>query len=106
MSKCDDGGPAFPYGQLNVETGQPINGVFSTGMSLLDWFAVQEKLGEDEPGAKTATTLMGEACPEYVADQAGEMRWMKWWAEASARLRYMRAAAMVAEKRRREGGGT
>lgn len=75
-------------------------------MSLLDWFAAQEKLGEDEPGVKIASALMGEAFPEYVADPAGEMRWMKWWAEASARLRYMRAAAMVAEKRRREGGGT
>lgn len=35
----DDGGPAFPFGQISEATGQPINGFFSPGMTLRDWFA-------------------------------------------------------------------
>lgn len=32
---------AFPYGQISEATGQPINGCFSPGMTLRDWFAGQ-----------------------------------------------------------------
>lgn len=35
----NDGGPAFPFGQVSELTGQPINGFFSPGMTLRDWFA-------------------------------------------------------------------
>lgn len=35
----DDGGSAFPFGQISETTGQPINGCFSPGMTLRDWFA-------------------------------------------------------------------
>ncbi len=37
----NDGGPAFPFGQVSEATGQPINGFFNPGMSLRDWFAGQ-----------------------------------------------------------------
>lgn len=35
----NNGGFAFPYGQISELTGQPIHGCFSTGMTLRDWFA-------------------------------------------------------------------
>jgi len=40
-----DGGPAFPFGQVSETTGQPINGFFNPGMTLLDWFAGQAMVG-------------------------------------------------------------
>jgi len=30
---------AFPFGQISERTGQPVNGCFSPGMTLRDWFA-------------------------------------------------------------------
>jgi hypothetical protein len=35
----NDGGPAFPFGQVSELTGQPINGFFNPGMTLRDHFA-------------------------------------------------------------------
>jgi hypothetical protein len=39
MTTINDGGPAFPFGQISEITGQPINGYFAPGMSLRDWLA-------------------------------------------------------------------
>jgi hypothetical protein len=41
----NDGGSAFPFGQISELTGQPINGFFEPGMSLRDWFAGQALSG-------------------------------------------------------------
>lgn len=41
MNPINDGGPAFPFGQVSESTGQPINGFFAPGMSLRDWLAGQ-----------------------------------------------------------------
>lgn len=41
----DDGGSAFPFGQISEITGQPINGYFSAGMSLRAWLAGQALAG-------------------------------------------------------------
>jgi len=38
MSK-DNGGPAFPFGQTDIDSGQLVNGWGSEGMSLRDYFA-------------------------------------------------------------------
>lgn len=35
-TQIDDGGPAFPFGQISENTGQPINGFFNPGMTLRD----------------------------------------------------------------------
>jgi len=45
MSDVNDGGPAFPFGQISEITGQPINGYFAPGMTLRDWFAGQALAG-------------------------------------------------------------
>lgn len=39
MSATNDGGPAFPFGQISEHSGQPINGFFNPGMTLRDYFA-------------------------------------------------------------------
>ena len=39
MTHEHNGGPAFPFGQINETTGQPVNGFYNPGMSLRDWFA-------------------------------------------------------------------
>lgn len=44
-SEHNDGGPAFPFGQVGELTGQPINGFFAPGMTLRDWFAGQALAG-------------------------------------------------------------
>jgi hypothetical protein len=41
----NDGGPAFPFGDVSETTGQPINGFFNPGMSLRDYFAGQALIG-------------------------------------------------------------
>lgn len=41
MSNIDDGGPAFPFGQVSEITGQLINGYFAPGMTLRDYFAAK-----------------------------------------------------------------
>ena len=43
----NDGGPAFPFGQVSELTGQPINGFFSPGMTLRDWFAGQFQISAE-----------------------------------------------------------
>jgi hypothetical protein len=45
MTTINDGGPAFPFGQISEITGQPINGYFAPGMTLRDWFAGQALAG-------------------------------------------------------------
>lgn len=37
----NDGGPAFPFGQISEVTGQPVNGFYDPGMSLRDYFAAR-----------------------------------------------------------------
>lgn len=41
----NDGGFAFPFGQISEHTGQPINGCFNPGMSLRAYFAGQALSG-------------------------------------------------------------
>jgi len=37
--------PAFPFGQMSEETGQPINGFFNPGITTLDYFAAAALTG-------------------------------------------------------------
>lgn len=95
MSKHDDGGPAYP----TQNTSQPY-----CGMTLLDWFA-----GQAYTEAVEIVTVRGvERCreileseeePEPEPDDDTDR------ADLIAREAYRLAAAMIAEKRRREGGG-
>ena len=44
MSK-DNGGPAFPFGQTDDQSGQLVNGWGSEGMTLRDYFAAKAMQG-------------------------------------------------------------
>lgn len=70
----NDGGPAFPFGQVSEQTGRPINGYHNDGMSLLDWFAGQALI-----------TAMSWDHKE----------------DATARMAYDQAEAMLRERERR-----
>ena len=77
IAQIDDGGPAFPFGQVSELTGQPINGFFSPGMTLRDWFAGQALIGlmtgyHDHPNiCKTCAELAFEAADEMIAARKG-----------------------------------
>lgn len=78
-AKFDDGGSAYPN-DMDCE--------FSLdrfGMRLLDWFA-------------------GQLAPQLMV--LGLQSSITYDPEHTARVAYSQAAAMVAEKRRREAGGT
>lgn len=46
MSDKNDGGPAFPFGQVSEVTGQVVNGYHNDGMSLRDYFAAKAMQGD------------------------------------------------------------
>ncbi len=76
----DDGGPAFPHQEHSVETGRPLC-ASDRGISLWDYMAGQALAGLLASGEHTDCTPA-----EYAHDA------------------YNYADAMIAEKRRREGG--
>lgn len=82
MSKQDIGGSAFPV---------VLDGAndYADGMTLLDWFA-----GQALVGVMYGVEGVGSMTPERRAEA---------WADV-AQLVYEVAAAMVAEKRKREAG--
>jgi hypothetical protein len=61
MNGVNDGGPAYPYVQMSEATGQPINGCFSPGMTLRDWFAGQA-LAMTAPQGSYNTANIAEWC--------------------------------------------
>lgn len=91
MTEINDGGPAFPTVAGHT--------VYSHGMLLRDWFASQERLGENDVTISMAEKLMGEKVPtgEYG------IATMQWWAEAEARYKYLRADAMLAAREKGTG---
>ncbi len=74
---------------------QEVTGGNCTGLSILDWFAGQAQ--GIEVAMPHAVAVNGCLCPTEDAMEA-----MAWWAQANARVRYIDAAAMLAEKKRRE----
>ena len=45
MTNKDNGGPAFPFGQTDEQSGQLVNGWGSEGMTLRDYFAAKAMQG-------------------------------------------------------------
>lgn len=90
MSKIEDGGPAFAYG--NHDQGG------AEGMSLRDWFAGQVDGLSEDASPSYCEHLVGRPMPEGIGRSA-----FQWWAEADAAFRYMKADAMLAA---RKGGDT
>jgi hypothetical protein len=92
MTQKPTGGPAFP-GPSFTQSGYP-NG-HAMGMTLRDWFAGQSAIAQDELGLDLAEALMGEKCPKYQSDIIAAA---EWWAAAEAKLRFIKADAMIADR--------
>jgi hypothetical protein len=97
--QIEDGGPAFP----RVPVVNPVDAVVHCkgheGMTLRDWFAGQETLGdfdhpEEQMPVNGAIALAG---PQPAADAGWEAHFV-WNANWRAKLRYMRADAMITER--------
>jgi hypothetical protein len=92
-TKIDDGGPAFPFGQISEATGQPINGCFSEGMSLRDWFAGNERIVDEGSNWELCEALAGKRPDgDWKSDP---IAWQIWCATWQAKLRYIHADAML-----------
>lgn len=100
MSKFDDGGAWFPLPDVTHPGGVVIYG--NLGASAIDEFAKESmSLASDfcdGMDMKRVCAKLGIEEADYNADVH--------WPMLVARQSYHFAAAMVAEKRRREGGGT
>ena len=83
----NDGGPAFPVGS--------IGNAYMDGMSLRDWFAAHA-IVTDKLSATIAEELMGEKTPVWTTET--EMARVVWWVQVEARLRYIKADAMLAAR--------
>lgn len=88
VTKHDDGGFAFP-----------IPGYSVFGMTLLDWFAAQEKVRDVD--AREASKVTRLPVPGGSMD-TNAAEWVKFASAYESWARYEKASAMVAEKRRRE----
>ncbi len=81
----DKGGPAFPTSDAQVD-----------GAMLLDYFAVHAQVPVEADGCipeALALAVMGDPAPDWFADRGAALAW---WFTAEARVRYMKAQAMLA----------
>jgi hypothetical protein len=60
----DDGGPAYPFGQISELTGQPINGYFSAGQSY------RADVAKECLAAIVGRPCMLSPIPDDAADEA------------------------------------
>ena len=90
MSAINDGGSAFPFGDYTNEGEQ--------GMSLRDWFAGNEKINDSE-------SFYWELCEALAGNRpdkdrkADPIAWTIWQAAWQAKVRYIRADAMLAARK-------
>lgn len=74
MSKIEDGGPAFPFGQVSEQTGMPINGYHNDGMSLRKYAAIKLRVpnsGTDWLDEMIRTSLRDEFAAKAMQGMAG-----------------------------------
>ena len=93
--KSNDGGPAFP--KIVEDIGGTVQSV--GGMSLRDWFAGNEPIGDAMDGLSIATLeiLTGLTRPDGRWD-SNPIGWFEFHAAAESRIKYIRADAMLAER--------
>ena len=98
---CDDGGPAGPC--IAANRGRP-GGIDLEGKTLADEFAGQVKVSEDVwPTSCGQTQQFCESVGiRYSIKPDGYEGWLAMLAEIEAYIRYAKADALIAEKRRRE----
>ena len=93
-----DGGPAFP---CENDAGKEYNWI-KRGMSLRDWFAGNETLSDYDHTASwdnycAALNAINGPSPDSSTDPVG---YFKWECQARAKMKFMRADAMLAARER------
>lgn len=99
MSK-NTGGSAFPGGLFETAScGQNDRMPYNDGMTLLDYFATHADISKElEYDSATLSTSLAvklmkdQVMPAWTEDFEGALMW---WYEAEARLRYIKATAMI-----------
>lgn len=66
MTTRNDGGPAFPFGQISETTGQPVNGFYDPGMSLRDFFAAKAMQASLSRGTPVNIETMAKSAYTYA----------------------------------------
>ena len=94
MTKINTGGPAFPGDDIVNNGPRPPLRVKTKGMTLRDYAAIHADGLDEGTVADYAATFNRDTKPE-TGDYLG---WAKWFAKADARLRYVRADAMIAAR--------
>lgn len=90
MSELDNGGPAFPAHPEHYDND-------STGMTLRDYFAIHADLSKMEFNSMSALVeFVGEEEPDSIDDAYV----MGLGARVNAKLRYLLADAMLAERKK------
>lgn len=89
MTEKDTGGPAFPSRYVHTD-GRIF---YEEGMSQRDYFATHCGVG-GSVNQITGERLAGRPMPDIDEDTEGHLAF---WYEVEAKLRYMRADAMVRE---------
>ena len=84
--KTNNGGPAFP----NPSGDDRDN----NGMTLRDWFAGQDSLEEFRDIPVSVGVVVAGPCPKTQFED-DPLAWLDWWALVRARLKYLRADAML-----------
>lgn len=101
-----DGGPAFPVPDTYHPNGQVEYG--ATGMSLRDWFAGRETLeGCEDLPVETLEALAGRPWPRLRwpgATAEDRLNALAWNADWRARLKFIRADAMLRARERGQEG--
>jgi len=90
MTKINTGGPAFPSDCI-FENGVVAKKPFE-GMTLRDYAAIHDA-GMDVDASDIFAAAFN---PDPKPDKDDWLAWAKWFAKADARLRYIRADAMIA----------
>lgn len=84
----NNGGPAFP------DSGGQAD--YTGGMTLRDYFAAKAEGLHDTATPEFAEALTGRKRPDVVHGSPENMlEWARFWADADAVLRYIRADAML-----------
>ena len=93
MSAPGNGGPAFPTAGFTAPNGHCFYP--TDGASLLDYMAVHAQVPVEADGCipeALALAVMGDPAPDWFADRGAALAW---WFTAEARVRYMKAQAML-----------
>ena len=89
--QIDDGGPAFPVQACDAQ-GCPIESM-NYGLSVRDWFAGHEIIADEEQSWELCEALAGKRPDgDWRTNPLG---WDAWHALWRARMRYIRADAML-----------